>query len=176
MYNFFSADVGLINGILVPLGFHKVDVYANPAAWPVILVVLYVWKSIGYGSVLYLSAIMGIDQECYEAASIDGCNIYKRIRYITLPLLKPTIIILILLALGGLMRGQFDMIYNLVGNNTQLFNITDNIDTLVFKSLMWSQNFGMASAGAFYQSVLCFTTILIVNGIARKVEKDYALF
>lgn len=176
LYNFFSADVGLVNTFIVNLGFQKIDIYVNPNAWPFILVFVYVWKSIGYGSILYLSAIMGIDQDCYEAATIDGCNIYKKTRYITLPLLKPTIIILVLLALGTLLRGQFDMIYNLVGQNSQLFDITDNIDTLVFKSLMWSQNFGMASAGAFYQSVLCFVTIVIVNGIARTINKDYALF
>lgn len=176
MYNLFSADAGLINHVLVPLGMPSFDIYMHPGAWPYVLVILYVWKWVGYGSVLYLSAIMGIDQECYEAATIDGCNIYQRIRHITLPLLKPTIVILMLLAIGGLMRGQFDMVYNLVGQNSNLFPITDNIDILVFKALMQTQNFGMASAGAFYQSVLCFLIILVVNGIARKIDKDYALF
>lgn len=176
MYNMFSSDVGLVTSLVKSIGVKNFDIYGQPNAWPYLLIVLYVWKNIGYGSVLYLSAIMGFDSECYEAANIDGCNIYQRIRYVTLPMLRPTIVILILLALGGLMRGQFDMVFQLVGGNSVLMPITDNIDTLVFRAMMWSQNFGLASAGAFYQSILCLITILIANGIVRKVQNDYALF
>jgi putative aldouronate transport system permease protein len=175
MYNLFG-DYGLVNHYLGILHIGSVDIYSHPSYWYLILPILYVWKWVGYGSVLYLSAIMGIDSECYEAAKIDGCNIFQRINYITLPLLKPTVVILILLGVGRLMRGEFDMIWNLVGNNSILINATENIDTLVFRSLMGSQDFGMSSSAGFFQSVLCFVIIIAVNAVVRKVDSDNALF
>jgi len=119
---------------------------------------------------------MGIDQECYEAATIDGANMFQKIRKITLPLLKPTIIVLVLMGVGKILRGEFDMFYNIIGNNGILMDATDIIDTLVFRSLMGTQDFGMASAAGFYQSVLCFVVILIVNGVVRKIDNENALF
>jgi putative aldouronate transport system permease protein len=152
------------------------NIYSSPTSWYFLLPFLYVWKWVGFGSVLYLAAIMGFDHECYEAADIDGANAFQKIRYITLPLLKPTIIILLLLGVGRILRGEFDMFYNLIGNNGLLFDSTDIIDTLVFRALMGIQDFGMASAGGFYQSVLCFFIILVVNTVVKKYDKDYALF
>lgn len=176
VYNFFNYNFGLVNGILKSLGIHPIDIYSQPSYWYVLLPLLYVWKWVGFGSILYLAAIMGIDQECYEAADIDGANAFQKIRHITLPLLKPTIIILLLLGLGRILRGEFDMFWQMIGNNGLLLGSTDIIDTLVFRSLMGTSDFGMASAGAFYQSVLCFVIIMIVNGMVRKRNKDYALF
>jgi len=175
MYNLFG-DYGLVNHYLNLFNLGSLDIYSHDTYWYLILPLLYVWKWVGYGSVLYLSAIMGIDSECYEAAKIDGCNVFKRMRYITLPLLKPTVVILILLGIGRLMRGEFDMIWNLVGNNSMLINATENIDTLVFRSLMGSQDFGMSSAAGLVQSVLCLIIILAVNAVVRKADSDNALF
>ena len=176
IYNFFNYDYGLVNTVLKSLGSEPIDIYANPGNWSIILPILYVWKWVGFGSVLYLAAIMGIDQECYEAATIDGANMFQKIRKITLPLLKPTIIVLVLMGVGKILRGEFDMFYNIIGNNGILMDATDIIDTLVFRSLMGTQDFGMASAAGFYQSVLCFVVILIVNGVVRKIDNENALF
>ncbi len=176
MYNFANYEYGMVNGILKSLHMQPVDLYSEPRYWYFLLPFLYVWKWIGYGSVLYLAAIMGIDQECFEAARIDGANVFQKIRYITLPSLKPTMVILILMGIGTVMRGQFDMFYQLIGNNGMLLDATDIIDTLVFRSLMGNQDFGMAAAAGAYQSVLCFVIIVTVNGLVKRYEKDYALF
>ncbi|WAM35710.1 ABC transporter permease [Caldicellulosiruptor acetigenus] len=176
MYNFFNYDYGLINTLIKNLGGEPIDIYSNPTYWYFLLPMLYVWKWVGYGSVLYLAAIMGFDEECYEAAIIDGANIFQRIFYITIPMLKPTMIILILLALGRILRGEFDMFYQIIGNNGLLLDYTDIIDTLVFRSLMQVQDIGMASAAGAYQSVLCFVIIMLVNWLVRRYDKDYALF
>lgn len=175
MYNIFG-EYGLVNHYLNLFNMGSLDIYSHDTYWYLILPLLYVWKWVGYGSVLYLSAILGIDSECYEAAKIDGCNVFKRMRYITLPLLKPTVVILILLGIGRLMRGEFDMIWSLVGNNSGLINATENIDTLVFRSLMGSQDFGMSSAAGLLQSVLCLIIILAVNAVVKKTDSDNALF
>ena len=176
VYNFFNYDYGFVNNIIKFFGQKPLDLYSNPGYWYFLLPILYVWKSVGLGTILYLAAIMGLDQECYESASLDGANAFQKIWYITLPLLRPTIIILILLGLGRILRGEFDMFFNLIGNNGLLLNATDIIDTLVFRALMGTQDFGMAAAAGFYQSVLCFVIIVMANGIVKKVDKDYALF
>lgn len=176
VYNFFDFQHGLVNQLLVFFGQNKINLSINVKNWIVLLPSLYVWKWIGFGSILYLAAIMGIDQSCYEAAEIDGANAFQKVFRITLPLLKPTTIILLLLGVGRIMRGEFDMFYQLVANNGLLMDGTDIIDTFVFRSLMGTSDFGMASSAAFYQSVLCFITITIVNKIVRKVDPESALY
>jgi putative aldouronate transport system permease protein len=176
VYNLFNYEYGLTNTLLKGWGMAPVDIYADASLWPVILPFFYVWKWVGFGSVLFLAAIAGLDRECYEAAEIDGANIFSRIWRITLPQLKPTIIILLLLGVGRIMRGEFDMFYQLIGTNGNLMDATDIIDTLVFRSLISSQDFGMSSAAGLYQSILCFVIILGVNGIVRRQDKSQALF
>jgi len=176
MYNLFNYEFGIVNNILKSLGKKSIDIYSNPKYWYFILPAIYVWKWAGFGSVLYLAAIMGIDQECYEAAKIDGATVYQKIFFITLPNLKPTLAIMILLGLGRIARGEFDMFYQLIGNNGLLMNSTDIIDTLVFRSLMGTLDFGMASAAGAYQSVLCFVILMLANYTIKKMHRDYALF
>ncbi|SEU29410.1 sugar ABC transporter permease [Paenibacillus sp. NFR01] len=175
-YNLFNFDVGTINSLLTSLGFDKIDIYNTPAYWPFILVLVSAWKAVGYGTVMYLAAITGIDTEMYEAAEIDGANIFQRIMKITIPNLMPTIIILVLLAIGNIFRGDFGMFYNMVGNNGLLFSSTDVIDTFVFRSLITSNDIGMSAAAGFFQSVLGFVTILLANYAVRKYDRDHALF
>jgi putative aldouronate transport system permease protein len=175
-FNLLSYDYGFINGILAKLGFAKINFYNTGVLWPFILILFNAWKSVGYGSVMYLAAIMGIDTSIYEAASIDGANVFQRIFKITIPLMMPTVIILLLLSVGGIFRGNFDMFYNLVGKNGTLYNYTDVIDTLTFRALIANNDFGMAAAAGFYQSVLCFITILLVNKLVSIYNKDYSLF
>lgn len=176
IYSFFNYDYGLVNSIIKSFGAQPVDIYSDPQKWYFLLPFLYVWKWVGYGSILYLAAIMGIDQECYEAAFVEGANVFQKIFYITIPLLKPTMIILILLGIGRILRGEFDMFYQVIGNNGVLMNSTDIVDTLVFRSLMGTQDFGMASAAGFYQSVLCFLIILAANWMVKRFDSEYALF
>ncbi|NLK74915.1 MAG: sugar ABC transporter permease [Clostridiales bacterium] len=175
-FNLLSYDYGFINGFIEKLGGEKINFYITGAIWPLILLLFNAWKNVGYGSVLYLAAIMGIDTSIYEAAEIDGANVFQRIFKITIPLMKPTMIILLLLSIGGIFRGNFDMFYNLVGNNGLLYNYTDVIDTFTFRALMTNKDFGMAAAAGFYQSILCFITILTVNKLVSLYDKDYTLF
>lgn len=175
-FNLFSYDYGLINGTLARLGMKKMDFYGTPWVWPLILTFFSFWKGIGYGSVMYLAAIMGIDTSIYEAAEIDGANVFQRIWRITLPQLRPTIVILLLLSIGGIFRGNFDMFYQLIGNNGLLYDATDVIDTFTFRSLINTADVGMSAAVGVYQSVLCFAMIMLANFCVKKVEPDYTLF
>lgn len=175
-FNIFSSDYGFLNRLIVSLGGEKIQFYTTPKVWPFILLFFNVWKNIGYGSVMYLAALMGIDTSIYEAAEIDGANAFQRIRKITIPMIMPTTIILFLLSVGGIFRGNFDMFYNLVGNNGLLYNYTDVIDTLSFRALISSNDFGMAAAIGLFQSVLCFITVLIVNKLVSIYDRDYSLF
>lgn len=174
--NFFNYDFGMYNQIMKAVGQGPLNIYTTPDYWYGLLPFMYIWKWVGFGSVLYLAAIMGIDQDAYEAATIDGANMFQKIRFITLPFLRPTIVILVLLSIGKIMRGEFDMFYQLVGNNGLLIDKTDIIDTLVFRSLLTTQDFAMASAAGLYQSVLCFIIINLANALVKKIDKDYALF
>ena len=176
VYNIFNYEYGLLNTLLKSLNAEPLNIYNMPWAWKYILVGFSVWKSVGYGSIIYIAAIMGLDTECYESARIDGADVFQKIRYIILPLLVPTIIIVLLLSLGSLLRGNFQMFYQLVGTSGNLYNATDVIDTFVFRSLIQSNDLGMASAAGFYQSTLCLVIILVVNYIVKKFETEYALF
>ena len=109
-------------------------------------------------------------------SEIDGATIFQRIRYITLPSIRPTLVTMVLLQVGRILRGDFEMFYQIVGNNGQLFNATDVIDTYVFRSLITNPDIGMTAAATFYQSVLCFAIIMIVNTVVKKIDEDYALF
>lgn len=175
-YNFLNVDYGTVNTILNKLGMESINFYGTKWVWPIIITCFCAWKNVGYGTVLYLAAIMGIDQEIYEAAQIDGANIFQRIFKVTIPCLVPTLIILTLLSIGNIFRGDFQMFYQLVGNNGPLFPITDVIDTFTFRSLIQSGEVGMSAAAGLYQSIFCLITIIITNKIVKSYDKDYSLF
>lgn len=172
----FGYDSGIINNLLQSLGMERFNVYVNAAPWPFLLVFFKAWKQTGYGSIVYLAAITGMDQEIVDAAEIDGANIWQRIRYITIPGLKPTIIIMTLLAVGNIFRGDFGMFYQLIGNNSVLLEVGDILDLYIYRAMVSSSNLGMASAAGFYQSILCFFTILAANWMVRKYDPEYSLF
>ena len=176
VYNMLNYDTGFVNGILENLGLERWQPYADPKVWPVILVIVYLWQQTGYNSVVYFASIMGIDMEMIEAAKVDGANGFQRIRYILLPSLKPTIIILLLFALGGIVKGNFGLFYNIIGTNTLLYDTTDIIETYVYRATMAEFNFSTASAVGFYQSVVGFVIVMVVNFIVKKIEPDYSLF
>lgn len=175
-YNMFNTEVGSFNTLLKALGQEPVNMYMKPGAWPFIITAFYLWKGLGYGCVVYLASIMGFDREIYESAKIDGCNIFKEIWYITLPLLKPTFIMLILFSLGGIMRGQFELFYQLIARNGQLFKVTDVIDTYIYRSLTVNFDVGLSTAAGLYQSVFGLFTVLGVNALIRRKNPDNALF
>lgn len=176
-YNILSYDYGTLNTFLKSMGADPVKTYSNPFIWPYIIVLTYLWQSTGYGSIVYFAAIMGLDSEIMEAAEIDGANALQRIRHIVLPWLKPTFIILLLFSLGGVLRGNFGLFYNLVGaNNTMLYPTTDIIETFVFRSLMNNFNFSLGSAVSLYQSVFGFIIVLTTNWLVRKFAPENSLF
>ncbi|WP_339320529.1 ABC transporter permease subunit [Paenibacillus sp. FSL R10-2734] len=176
VYNLFNYDSGFLNTMLTQFGIDPVDVYSKPWAWIFLIIIFYLWKNLGYSMVIYLAAITGISDEYYEAAKIDGANIFQRIWYITVPMLKSTFVVLLLFALGSIMKGQFDLFYQLIGNNGLLYNTTDILDTYVYRSLKVTFDVGMATAAGVYQSLFGFILIMTVNYIIRKINDDYALF
>lgn len=176
MYNIFNYEKGVFNHILTMLGTQPFDLYNTAKAWPVVLIFLKLWKSTGYGSVVYLAAITGMDQEMFEAASIDGANAWQKIRYITIPSLIPTMMVMVLLAIGNIFRGDFGLFYQTVKSSAILTPVTDVIDTYVFRLLITDGNIGVSAAAGLYQSVLCFITIMVCNGLVKKVNPDYALY
>lgn len=176
VYNIFNYETGSLNAILGSLDLEPVDVYTRPELWKYILVGSHTWKWLGYGTVIYLAAITSIDPALYEASSIDGANIIQEIRYITIPQLAPTLIILVLLAVGRIMRGQFELFYQVIGDNGQLYKATDIIDTFVFRSLVKTFDISMGTAAGLYQSIFGFGIILLVNYLVRRNHEEYALF
>lgn len=176
VFNLLNYDTGFVNGILTNLGLERWQPYSDPNVWPVLLIVIYLWQQTGYNSVVYFAAIMGIDGEMMEAAKVDGANGFQRIRYIILPSLKPTIVILLLFALGGIVKGNFGLFYNIVGTNPILYNTTDIIETYVYRATMTDFNFSTASAVGLYQSVIGFVIVMAVNWVVKKIEPDYSLF
>ena len=176
VYNIFNYETGILNSVLKGMGNDPINMYSMPFAWVIVIILFNSWKWVGYNSIIYIAAIMSIDMECYEAADIDGANIFQKIRYITMPGIKSTVIIMLLLNVGRIMRGDFQMFYQIIGNNGQLYKATDVIDTFVFRSLLTSGDMGMTAAATLYQSVLCFLIICTVNAIVKKIEPEYALF
>ncbi|MDR2534460.1 MAG: ABC transporter permease subunit [Treponema sp.] len=175
-YNFFNYNYGFFNTLLVQLGFERYEFYADPGVWKYIITGFKIWAGTGYGMIVYLASITGIGAELYEAAYIDGANNWKRIWFITLPMLKPTFILLVLFGMGGILKGSFDLFYNLIGTNSVLYPQTDIIDTYVFRSLVGQFNFSMGAAVGFYQSLFGLFLVLTVNNIIRKIEPDSSLF
>ena len=152
------------------------DFYTNPAWWPLILVLLRIWQGAGYGTIVYVAAITGFDQEMYEAARVDGATRLQQITKITLPLLKVTAIMLTIMGIGKIFAGDFGMIYALVGDNAQLYPTTDVIDTFVYRALRQLNNLGMSTATSLFQSVVGLILVFTTNQITKRIEPDAAIF
>jgi len=175
-YGLLNFDYGIINHGLEALGFKAVSFYTTPGYWKYILTIAHVWKWLGYGSVIYLAAIMSINNELYDVAAIDGANAFRQITAVTLPMLKPTIIILLLFSIGGILRGQFELFYQMVGRNGQLYNATDIIDTYVYRALTVTAEIQLGTAAGLFQSVFGLAVILVTNFIIKQIDPEYALF
>jgi putative aldouronate transport system permease protein len=176
MYGLLSTDFGVINQVLHFFGAESINWYTKVNAWPWILVGMKIWKEAGMASIIYLAAITGIDQSLYESADIDGATRWQKIRSITLPLLRPTIIILTLLSLGKIINGDFGMMYAIIGDNGVLFPTTDVIDTYVFRALRQIGDPSNAAAIGLFQSTVGLMLVFIANGITRRFFKEGALY
>jgi len=180
LYGLIDYQIGTINVMLAKFGRERIVFANDPAPWPWILMILRIWKGTGSGSIIYLAVLAGIDPQLYEAAAIDGASRLQRVWYISMPMLVPTIILLTLLAIGGIFYGDFGMIYAVVGPRAVLYPTTDVIDTYIIRALQSTLNFGMSTAVGLSQSILGFICVFGSNWLAKKYSErrgeDYSLF
>ena len=175
-FAFFSGDNGMLNKTILPFfGKEAINWYSESKYWPVILVIVNTWKGVGYGCLIYISSISGIDPSFYEAAELDGASKWKQIRYITLPSIMPSVITLTLLNIGRIFYSDFGLFYQVPMNQGALYSVTNTIDTYVYRGLLQMGNVSMSAAAGVYQSVVGFILVLGANLIVRKIDKDSAL-
>lgn len=175
-YAFLAQDVGLINSILNFFGLPDVAWYTSKQYWPVILFIVYIWKNVGYMLIIYYSSIVSISADYFEAATIDGATKWQQIRFITLPLIKSTVVTMTILMLGRIANSDFGLFYQIPRNSGALYDTTQTIDVYVYNALMNNNDFGMSAAAAVFQSVVGFIFIMAANGVVRKISKRDALF
>ncbi len=176
VYSLLDPTKGIMNQILAVFGVEGIDWYSSPQYWPVILLIAKVWQSVGLGSIIYYAALMGVDNDLYEAADMDGANKLQKTLHISIPQIVPIIIVMALLDVGKIFRADFGLFYNVTRDVGALYPTTDVIDTYVFRALMQQGNIGMASAVGLVQSVVCFVTLVTTNWIVKKISPENSLF
>ena len=177
VFAFLSGETGMINkGILEPLGKEPIMWYSNTKPWPFILTFVNLWKGVGYGTLIYISGIAGIDKSLFEAAELDGASRWQSIRNITLPGLKPSLITMTLLSVGKIFYSDFGLFYQVPQNSGALYSVTDTVDTYVYRALMSSGGIGRSSAAGVIQSGVGFILVIASNAIVNKISKENALF
>lgn len=177
VFAFLSTDVGFINkGILEPLGKSTISWYNESKYWPIILPIVNTWKSFGFQATIYYASVISIDKSYYEAAQLDGASKLQQVRYITLVLLKPVIIMMILLAVGKIFYSDFGLFYQVTQNSGAIYSTTNTIDTYVYRTLIQTGDVGMSAAAGVYQSVVGFLIVLITNLLLRKISPEDSLF
>ncbi|WP_339321629.1 ABC transporter permease subunit [Paenibacillus sp. FSL W8-0194] len=176
VFSFLSVDKGVLNQVLKFFGADPVFWYSETKYWPYILVIVNLWKGVGYGSVVYLAAIVGIDKSYFEAAMIDGASKWQQIRKIMIPMITPIIVIMFILAIGGIFRADFGLFYQVPRDTGALYPVTNVIDTFVYRGLKVTGDIGMSTAAGLYQSVVGFVLVIATNFIVRKINKEQALF
>jgi len=176
VFAFFSVENGFVNNTILPLfGIEPIAWYGEPKYWPFILIFVNAWRMIGYNCIIYLSTIMGIDKSIYESARLDGATKWQQIRKVTLPLLKPTIVMLTLMAVGRIFYSDFGLFYQVPMNQGALYSTTNTIDTYVYRGLLQLGNISMSAASGLYQSVVGFILVLSANLLVRKIDPESAL-
>lgn len=175
IYAFFSNSTGAVNKMLTDMGLSTVRWYAEKKYWKTIIIVADIWKWCGYNSIIYMAAMTNFDKSLYEAAEVDGANRFKQIIHITLPLIKPTVVVLSLMSIGRIFFGDFGMIYGIVGNNALLYDEVAVIDTYVY-SAMRSLGFSYTTAIGLFQSVMGLILVTLSNKLAKKVNDGEGLF
>ncbi|WP_128659738.1 ABC transporter permease [Paenibacillus sp. 598K] len=172
----FDMEYGVINRVLISMGEQPILWYSEPKYWPYIIVIAAVWKGLGYSSVIYYAALMGIDSEYYDAAKIDGASKLRQAFSISVPIIKPMIVMLVILQIGSICYSDFGLFYNVTLNSSLLYSTTDVIDTFVYRSLIDLGDIGMASAAGFFQSIVGFCLVLATNTIVKKINPENSLF
>lgn len=173
---FLSKDGGVLNKIVEMFGGEAISWYTSPKYWWAILIFVSVWKGFGYGSVVYYATITGFDPSLYEAARVDGAGRWKQIWMITVPLLRPTIVLMFLLNVGNILGGSLDFIMGMTKLQGKLLPTTDTVTTLVYRLTMEDANYGSSAAASLLQSVVGCFFVLTSNLIAKKIDPEYALF
>ena len=177
VYALLSYSNGFINkGILENLGIEGINWYTEPKYWPFILTIVHLWKGFGFQSIVFYATIIGFDKTYYEAAVVDGATIWQQITKITLPLLRPTVIMLTIMSLGRMFASDFGLFYQVPMNTGTLYTATTTIDTFVYRAMMEDHDVGRSLAAGFLQSILGFVVVMITNTVVRKVDSDSALF
>lgn len=177
VYGFLSVETGYVNNAILPLlGMEPIRFYQEPAYWPFILILIHTWKNIGFTSIVYQAAVVGISEELYEAARVDGASKLQQIFRITLPCLKPTIITMFILSISKIFFSDFGLFYQVPKNSGILYPVTQTIDTYVYNALMNQNNPGMSAAAGLFQSVVGCVLVVLSNALIRKVSQDDALF
>lgn len=176
VFGFLSIDKGILNRIVCFLGGERINWYSEPVYWPFILTIVAMWKSVGFNSIIYYSTIRGFDLEYYEAAKIDGASWWQSITKITLPLLKPTLVILFIMNMGSVLRSDFGLHYIITKNSGVLYSATSTIDTYIYNGMTGLGDMGATAAAGFYQSVVGFCLVLFTNWVSKKVSKEISLF
>jgi len=171
-----SSPNGVVNRMLVSMGMEAESWYNTMWVWPFLLTFVNFWQGIGYGAIIYIATITGFDQEIFEAAMVDGASRWQKIRYMTLPMLKQTVVVLTILALGNLFEGGFGLFYQVTLNSPTLYPVTDVIDTYIYRSLTTMPDLGMTTAASFIQSVIGCIMVVVVNLVVRKWDPDSSLF
>lgn len=176
VYALLDPTKGIINKVLEYFQISGIAWYSEAKYWPGILTITKVWQGVGLGSIIYYAALMGVDNELFEAAEIDGAGKFQKTWYVSLPQIVPVIIIMVIMDIGKIFRADFGLFYNVTRNVGALYSTTDVIDTYVFRALMSQGNIGMSSAVGLFQSVVCFATLMLTNLIVKKISPDNALF
>ncbi len=172
VYAFLSSDSGLLNNALGT----SVRWYSTASLWPYILTIVRMWKNVGYGSVLYMSVLAGIDSQLYEAAEIDGAGKWQQIWHITIPALLPMVSIMLLLSVGGMMHSDTGLFYQVTRNSGTLYPTTQVIDSYVLNAIFSNSNFGFVAAASLFQSAVGAIMVLISNAAVKKFSPENALF
>lgn len=176
VYGIFSTEFGIANHMLTSLGKDRISWYSTPKYWPFILIFINLWKNMGYNTVLYYATLIGIDVSYYEAAVVDGASRWQRIRYITIPSLIPTITIMVLMAISRIFYSDFGLFYQVPLNSGPLIDVTNTIDTYVYRGLRENSNIGMSAAAGLYQSVVGFIMVIAANTLVKRMGNGNELF
>ena len=176
VYAFLSMDTGLVNKMLERAGRDGILWYNEAKYWPFILVFVHCWKSFGFNTIIYYAVIVGIDTNLYEAAMVDGASKIEQIIHITLPCLKPTVIVMTILAVGKIFYSDFGLFYQVPMDSGALYSATNVIDTYVYRALFYIGDYGMSSAASLYQSIVGFILVVGANALVRKLDEENALF
>lgn len=176
VFALFSHENGMLNNILPALGMEPRQWYNLPAVWPAILIVTNCWKGVGYGTLIFIAGISGIDKTFYEAAELDGANHWQQITKITIPCLVPSIVTLLLMSIGRIFYSDFGLFFQVLQNSGSLYDVTNTIDTYVYRALISAGGMGRSSAAGVFQSLIGFLLVMLSNGIVRKVSVDNSIF